>query len=119
MIERAGMQPDTADAGFPGVPHRARQQMLSESFPDLLAHDAEVADLDRAGCRLAFELVPAGQRAVARGDVERNFRLTKVRADLRVGPIPPVPPVKRLAHSAIATAVECRLGVRHAFERYI
>src|SRR6266496_6605251 len=69
VIERARVQPHAPGARRPGVPNGAGEQVLAETAPDRLAHDPEVGDLDRVVVGDPPQLVPAGEPAVAPGDV--------------------------------------------------
>src|SRR5437773_12420794 len=66
----------------------------------------EVGDLDRAVLGHPAQLVPPRERAAASRDVQRDFGLRQVRADLRVGPIPAVAPVVGLADGAVTLAIQ-------------
>src|SRR6266550_7169220 len=106
VIERAGVQPHAPRAQGPGVPHGAGEQVLAEATPDRVAHDSEIRDLDGVVVGDAPQLVPAEEAAVAPGDVQGDRGIGEVAAQLGVGPVPPVPPVVRFAHGAVALAVE-------------
>ena len=80
--------------------------MLAEAAPDRVAHDSEIRDLDGVVVGDAAQLVPAEQAAVATGDVQGDRGIVEVAAQLGVGPVPPVPPVVRFAHGAVALPVE-------------
>ena len=106
MIEGAGVHPDPLRTEGPRVADGARQQVLAQPAAELGRDDAEVGDLHGIVVGYAAELVKARECAVPRGHVELDVRIHEVLGNLVVGPVPAVAPVKRLAHRAIAVAVQ-------------
>jgi hypothetical protein len=119
MIQRAGMQPHPAGAERPGIAHRAGQQVLAEPAPELSGHDAEIRDLHRIILGHAPQLVPSRELGLLRavpacGDEEGDGGIRKVSGDLRVGPVPAIPPMERRPHRLIAQPIQHRLRLGRA-----
>src|SRR3989442_1075303 len=86
------------------------------TYPARSRCESEVGDLPRVALGDVWQLVPPRQRAPAPGHVQDDLGLRQVRLDLGVGPVPAVTPMVRLAHRAVALAVQLRGGMGNALD---